>query len=154
MAKILLVGILSATFFFGQVSPPGYSVNQKRPKPLRLAPLSQEEAKRPPKGPVRQTGVQRALPAKAFDKATVTTLPSGRRLWRLTIESPGAIGLRIHFRGYDGAGGELWVYAPPKDGQAIQCEGPFTGKGPFDDGDFWTGILRADSVTIEYVEAA
>lgn len=105
------------------------------------------------KKPLPRTGLRRCVPAQAFDSATAVLLPDGRRLWRATIASPGAAGLRVHFRRFAAQSGQLWLYAPPRDGEPVRSEGPFTGRGPFGDGEFWTGVLDADSVTIEYLGA-
>ncbi len=50
--------------------------------------------------------------------------------------------MRLHFREF--SEGELWVY------NDTDTEGPFTSRGPNGDGDFWTGVVRGDTVIIEF----
>ncbi len=134
--------------------PPGYAMDFQRPPTYRLSPLSTAERSRARSRRLPQKGVARAMPSQALRLATVATLPNGRRLWRASISSPGASGLRVHITHYNGGAGQVWIYTRVPDGGQPQVEGPFTGRGPFGDGDVWTGVLEADSVEIEYLESA
>ena len=67
------------------------------------------------------------------------------RLWRLKTTSPGARALRVHFRDFDIGAGRLWLHS--EEGQAV---GPYTGRGLYGDGDFWSDMVFGDSLTIEY----
>ena len=62
------------------------------------------------------------------------------------MTSPSARALRVHFRDFAIGSGRLWVHS--EDGQAV---GPYSGTGQYDDGDFWSGIVFGDSLTIEYL---
>jgi uncharacterized protein (TIGR03437 family) len=75
------------------------------------------------------------------------TLPDGRRIWRIEIQSPAAAGLRVHFRDFSAGGGRVWVYG---SGSAAHPGEPYTGRGPFDDGDFWSRTVAGDTITVEY----
>ena len=50
--------------------------------------------------------------------------------------------MRLHFR--EVSDGELWVY------NDADTEGAFPSSGPDGDGDFWTGVVRGDTVIIEF----
>ncbi len=54
--------------------------------------------------------------------------------------------MRIHFRDFAIGAGSLWLYSA--SGQVV---GPYTGSGLYGDGDFWSGIVFGDSLTIEYL---
>ena len=54
--------------------------------------------------------------------------------------------MRIHFRDFAIGAGSLWLYSA--SGQVV---GPYTGSGLYGDGDFWSGIVFGDSLTIEYM---
>ena len=89
----------------------------------------------------------------SFSEGTVKTTAEGAwqstavgRLWRLKMTSPGARAMRIHFRDFAIGAGSLWLHS--EDGQVV---GPYTGSGLYGDGDFWSGIVFGDSLTIEYM---
>ena len=102
-------------------------------------------------------GVHRRLPAgavtRSFSGGAVKTTAEGAwqstavgRLWRLKMTSPSARAMRIHFRDFAIGAGSLWLHSA--SGQVV---GPYTGSGLYGDGDFWSGILFGDSLTIEYL---
>ena len=114
--------------------------------------LLQPQEGRPP-----LIGVHRRLPAGAvtpsFSEGTVKTTAEGAwqstavgRLWRLKMTSPSARAMRIHFRDFAIGAGSLWLHSA--SGQVV---GPYTGSGLYGDGDFWSGIVFGDSLTIEYL---
>ena len=89
----------------------------------------------------------------SFSEGTVKTTAEGAwqstavgRLWRLKMTSPSARAMRIHFRDFAIGAGSLWLYSA--SGQVV---GPYTGSGLYGDGDFWSGIVFGDSLTIEYM---
>ena len=65
-------------------------------------------------------------------------------VWRLTLRSPGAAALRLHFRDFRAGEGKAWVH----NGKA--WFGPYTGAGLYDDGDFWSHVVPGERLTIEY----
>ena len=54
--------------------------------------------------------------------------------------------MRVHFRDFAIGSGSLWLHS--EDGQTV---GPYSGSGRYGDGDFWSGIVFGDSLTIEYL---
>ena len=54
--------------------------------------------------------------------------------------------MRIHFRDFAIGAGSLWLHSP--SGQVV---GPYSGSGLYGDGNFWSGIVFGDSLTIEYL---
>ena len=89
----------------------------------------------------------------SFSEGTVKTTAEGAwqstavgRLWRLKMTSPSARAMRIHFRDFAIGAGSLWLHSA--SGQVV---GPYTGSGLYGDGDFWSGIVFGDSLTIEYL---
>ncbi|MCW5983339.1 MAG: trypsin-like peptidase domain-containing protein [Bryobacteraceae bacterium] len=73
-------------------------------------------------------------------------LPDGRRIWRIAIESPAAIETRVHFAEFSVGAGRVWVYGA---GAGAASE-PYSGQGPFGDGDFWSAAVEGDAIAIEY----
>ena len=71
------------------------------------------------------------------------------RVWRLQITSPGAHGLRVHFKKFKVGRGRVWIHSPNG-----QIDGPYTGKGLHKDGRFWGTYMFSDTVTIEYLPDA
>ncbi len=89
-------------------------------------------------------GTVRAVEADAPGTGRCDVLPGGGEVWRWAVRSPAAAALRIHFRAFDAGAGSVWVHA---GGVAL---GPYTRKGPFGGGDFWTGLVFSDEATVEY----
>jgi len=54
--------------------------------------------------------------------------------------------MRVHFRDFVIGAGSLWLHS--ESGQVV---GPYSGSGLYGDGDFWSGIVFGDSLTIEYL---
>lgn len=71
--------------------------------------------------------------------------PDGTVLWTGRIAAPGASALRLHLSPFDlPESAELFVYSA--DGQAY---GPYTGRGPIDDGQIWTNAILGDEVRLQ-----
>ncbi len=69
----------------------------------------------------------------------------GMVTWTGRITSPGASGIKVHFAPVDlPENGEVYVYSA--DGQAF---GPYTGRGPLDEGDLWTNTIFGDEIRIQ-----
>lgn len=66
------------------------------------------------------------------------------------VTAPGATAIRLHFSPFDlPESAELYVYSA--DGQA---HGPYTGRGPVDDGELWTNSIFGDEVRLQVRVAA
>jgi hypothetical protein len=75
------------------------------------------------------------------------TAPDGTPLWRVALRSPGSAGMRVEFRDFSVGDGKVWLY----DG--AQFVGPYSGRGPYDDGHFWSASVGSESVVLEYQPA-
>jgi hypothetical protein len=84
----------------------------------------------------------------AFDPATSGTwqdLPDGR-LWRLRIESPGAVSNNLGITRFElPPGAKLWIYGP--DGK--QVEGPYTQANRSHAGSLWTPMIEGSEIVVE-----
>ena len=131
-----------------EVRPPGVRLGLRRPRELALAPLSDPElAVLAQPGPRLRTGIHRSLPPEALSTGSWEITSEGSRIWRMAIRSPGSAGIRVEFRDFSAGAGQVWLY----DGS--QYAGPYTGRGIFDDGNFWSASVLSDSVTLEYQPA-
>jgi V8-like Glu-specific endopeptidase len=66
-------------------------------------------------------------------------------LWTGRVTATGASGIRLHLSPFDlPESAELYVYAA--DGQVY---GPYTGRGPVDDGELWTNTILGDEVRLQ-----
>lgn len=96
------------------------------------------------------TGVRRPLPDAASalgfatDQGTWTETTAGS-VWRLPITSPDAVALRVHVENAALGNGRLWIH-----GGSDSVFGPYTGTGPYRDGEFWSPTVAGESLTIEY----
>ena len=139
--------------------PPSLQLSLPSPAAVALPPLGPNDLQRlqPQEGRPPLIGVHRRLPAgavtRSFSGGAVTTTAEGAwqstavgRLWRLKMTSPSARAMRIHFRDFAIGAGSLWLHSA--SGQIV---GPYTGSGLYGDGDFWSGIVFGDSLTIEYM---
>lgn len=81
---------------------------------------------------------------RAIDRAVISSGAWEASRWRVALRSPGAVALRVHFRGFTVGQGRVWL----EGGKAV-----YTGAGPFGDGDFWTETVFGDEAEIVYEPA-
>ena len=141
------------------VQPPSLQLSLPSPAVAALSPLGPDDLQllQPQEGRPPVIGVHRRLPpgavTQSFSGGAVKTTAEGAwqstaagRLWRLRITAPSARAMRIHFRDFAIGAGSLWLHSP--SGQVV---GPYSGSGLYGDGNFWSGIVFGDSLTIEYL---
>lgn len=80
---------------------------------------------------LRKTGLHRRLASAA--------IAANSRL-----RSDGAHGLRLHVTGFDAADGTLYIGKPGGERTA------YTGRGPHDDGEFWSNTVFGDELVTEF----
>ena len=131
-----------------QVRPPGMRLGLRKPRALALAPLSEVELSHLAEPSARlKTGIRRALAPHALATGGWETTSEGSRVWRMAIQSPASRGMRVEFDEFSVGGGHVWVH----DG--AQVAGPYTGRGLFDDGHFWSAAVFSGSIVVEYEPA-
>jgi hypothetical protein len=151
-----------------QESPPSTTVEENAatdtpPKPLAQGggPLSEVETVRMPAVDVQkllaedeQRGKEAPLRfAKPIEveitaetHGTWETLDDGTLLWRLRIQSPGAVSLNLGFTTYFmPPGGRLFLYTPDYS----TVVGPFTDQDNEEHRQLWTPILEGDEIVVE-----
>lgn len=80
-----------------------------------------------------------------------TTLENGDRVWRLGIESPGALTLNFKFDSYQlPEGGKVFVYAPERS----RLLGSFTSENSSKENSLGVGFVFSDQIIISYHEPA
>jgi len=95
-----------------------------------------------------QVGINRSLEVSPNTRAQKFVNPDGSQVIVLVIKSTGASGIGVHFRDFALAEGEeVYVYGPETDSIVL---GPFTNKGPWDSGEFWSGTVVGDTAVIEF----
>jgi lysyl endopeptidase len=95
-----------------------------------------------------QIGVNRSVALSSKSRAQKFLNPDGSQVIVLVIKSTNAYGVGVHFRDFDLAGDdEVYVYGTASD--SIVC-GPFTKKGPWGSGEFWSGTIDGDTAIIEF----
>jgi V8-like Glu-specific endopeptidase len=78
------------------------------------------------------------------------TAADGTVVWSARVAAPGATALRLHLSPFDlPESAELYAYSA--DGQA---HGPYTGRGPIDDGELWTNTIFGDEMRLQLRVAA
>jgi fibronectin type III domain protein/trypsin len=95
-----------------------------------------------------QVGINRSVDVSPNTRAQKFVNPDGSQLIVLIIKSSGASGTGVHFRNFALADGEeVYVYGSSPDSIVF---GPFTQKGPWGSGEFWSGTLDGDTVVVEF----
>jgi Trypsin-like peptidase domain/Fibronectin type III domain len=95
-----------------------------------------------------QIGVNRSVEVSPNTRAQKFVNPDGSQIIVLIIKSSGASGVGVHFRNFALADGEeVYVYGAATDSIVF---GPFTDKGPWGSGEFWSGTVDGDTVVIEF----
>jgi hypothetical protein len=128
-----------------EAPPPGMRLGLRTPREFALAPLSGSEvAVLSEPGPRLRLGVHRSLPPNILSTGAWEVTSEGAPVWRMAIRSPGSTSLRVEFRNFSAGAGSVWLH----DGSHFV--GPYTGRGLFDGGHFWSGSVASESITIEY----
>ena len=75
----------------------------------------------------------------------ITATEDGGFVYTMALSSPGAAALRVHFTGFR---------LPPATGVYLytdetQAFGPYTGRGPLGDGEFWSNTVVGDYVILQ-----
>ena len=135
--------------------PPSLKLRLEAPVSIVLPELRDDESVPPDlpcEGP-RCPGIKRIaathrwLPKNIYkDGGLLWQDTSLGRLWRLQITSVGARGLRVHFKKFNIGGGSLWIHT--SNGQV---DGPYSGRGLHDDGEFLSTLIFSDTLTVEYL---
>ena len=96
-----------------------------------------------------QVGVSRQFPISAATHGTRVTTADGNTIVVLAVTSRGAGGLRVHFTNFD-LGPEDYVSVRGGSAEGA-IAGPYHGRGPWNDEDFWSSTIEGDTVVIEYL---
>jgi hypothetical protein len=96
-----------------------------------------------------QIGVGRAAEISSSSHGKVwVNHKDGTQIRLFALRSPGAVGIRVHLDNFDLADGdEVYIYG---DSPESHVAGPFTLKGPFGDGRFWSDTIGGDTVIVEH----
>ena len=117
------------------------------PVPYRLGAVRQQELDAVARDPqLSFMGVERGLESVAPLRGEWLTLDQTQTTWRWAIRSDGAAGVRLWFSEFSVGNGAVWVYSPDRS----QLFGPYTGNGPEESGEFWSNVVFADTVVVEY----
>jgi hypothetical protein len=116
------------------LNQPGVTLEQVDARSLTLEP--------------NQIGINRSVEASPNTRAQKFINPDGSELLVLIIKSSGASGTGVHFRNFALADGEeVYVYGTAPESIVF---GPFTDKGPWGSGEFWSGTVDGDTIVIEF----
>ena len=116
------------------LNQPGVTLEQLDARSLTLEP--------------NQIGVNRSVEVSPNTRAQKFVNPDGSQIIVLIIKSSGASGVGVHFRNFALADGEeVYVYGAATDSIVF---GPFTDKGPWGSGEFWSGTVDGDTAVIEF----
>ncbi len=122
------------------------SIPEVRLSALDHASLLDEDARSPSLCKRVRTSIGRDLQITS-DHGLWQNTPDNGRIWTVDVVSTSAVALRLHFADFDlPPGAELWLYAPSHPEAA---DGPHQGRGPLDDGQFWSGTIEGDRVRVE-----
>lgn len=117
-------------------------------KTKRLGPLSLSEQEKKDQKRL-QIGVVRSLekPLDPLSDSELYTVTEGY-IRIAGVVSEGAAAVRVQFKDMSlPAGARVFVYSLSNPDQ---FHGPYVGRGPSEDGTFWTPAVRGDTVVIEY----
>lgn len=121
--------------------------------PLDMGVVGREDALRTREGKAFRIGVVREFAETvtlAGAKSRVgqwVALDDGSHVWRVTVQSEGAVGVRVHVAGVElPDGGQLNVFATE---DPSQTRGPYARAELHGRKEFWTGAVFAGCVTLE-----
>jgi len=164
----LLVLLLAVAWFtpsLAQISaggtPPSFSYNKDEAMALQskstaqlaidinFAALKKEDVERSIKHLPPRIGVYVPVNYTTENSGEWTTLPNGQRIWRLTIEAPGALAMTLEYSKFDiPAGGKLFLYTPDRS----RVIGAFVEGTNTKGAEYATELLQGSTTILEYVE--
>jgi hypothetical protein len=99
-----------------------------------------------------QIGVNRRVAVSPKTRGPKFVNPDGSQIIVQIIKSPRASGIGVHFRDFAlDEGEEVYVYGAEADSIVF---GPYTDKGPWGSGEFWSGTVDGDRVVIEFYKTS
>lgn len=129
--------------------PPSLGFHLAAAPQIELQPLSKAEQTRADRpGMPRQVGMHRPLPPNALEQGAWVTLPDGKHVWQLAIHSAAAVHLRVQFGDFAAGAGRVWIH------NGVDADGPYTGRGLYGNGEFWSGLIAGEKAIVEYEPAA
>jgi hypothetical protein len=127
---------------------PSYRAGLARAKEYWMAPVTADELARvKPKAGTTLAGLHRSGANEMLAQGEWGVTAEGRTIYRAALRSPEAQGIRLHVREFSIGAGKVWLHDGEPDGSVA---GPYTARGPFGDGDFWTDVVFGESVVLEY----
>jgi hypothetical protein len=98
-------------------------------------------------GSPEQIGIARSVGILSSSYGRRVANPDGTRIRIFALRSPGAVGIRLHLESFElQDGDQVFVRGVGQD----YIAGPYSGKGPWGDGEFWTGTITGDTVVVEH----
>lgn len=116
------------------------------PEGVKLEALTSQERAPRRRGMAVHAGATRSIEGVGQENLQWSLQPGGRLAGRLLVEWAGASRMRLHFSSFDAKSGEVWI----RDRRGVAVAGPYTGQGPFSDGDFWSPSIEGDRVIVEW----
>ncbi len=159
---LLLMAVIWLTPANAQISeggtPPSFSdksiskqslTTKQIPVDFDIAALKAEDAKLEAMGyPLR---IAQIIPVHMTmeNSGEWTTLPSGQRIWRLSVKAPNALGILLTYDEFViPAGGKLFIYNPSHS----KVLGAYTSKNNPKRAEYATELIGGDEVILEYAE--
>jgi hypothetical protein len=119
--------------------------------PIDIKTLLEEDAKDEKEGIPFRFGYPIEVDLNIKRDGTFELLPNGDKLWSLHIYAQGASSINLNYNDFWlPAGAKLYLFNDDKS----ELIGAFTKRNNKENGEFATGILRGDGVTLEYYEPA
>ena len=119
----------------------------------RLGRLTATEQKKKKDGKFLRIGVVRSLknPLDPLTDSALYTVAEGD-VRVASVVSDGAVAVRVQFKDMSlPPGARVFVYSPTNPNEYF---GPYVGRGPSQDGTFWTPAIQGDTAVIEYFTPA
>ncbi|MGA1640402.1 MAG: trypsin-like peptidase domain-containing protein [Steroidobacteraceae bacterium] len=112
----------------------------ERPVRVGLAMLADAPVDLAGAAPLAARGGRKALGPGAIEVAA-----DGSFVYSMAVTSPGATAMRLHFTGFH-LPVQAAMYLYTAEGEVF---GPYTGKGPLGDGDFWSHTLVGERINLQ-----
>jgi len=95
---------------------------------------------------LQRAGLHRAVDSGFLQSGIWTQAANGKSIFRAAVHSPGARAIRVHFTDFSAGTGLLWLH--DVDNQVSGT--PYTARGPWQDGDFWTDVVLSDTAYVTF----